>query len=289
MRVEGIIACVMCNVCGEGGKADVSVCRQHQVRNDHARQIRLAGAVAKKESCLPGFVELPLYLRRTDLLLRRIDGILFIALCRERSRGSPRRPPEVWIDIVNSGALIQPSSKAGKGKRLSFTPKVIPRELKRSARPVVGLLACRKTGRQAYRRQARQGHRSTRYTAATIDQLKAETVCDLIARRLMYSYQYIFLCLRRDLTFGINLGPVKDARVVVKMTLRREQLCFGKRSSGMNGRQILIDQSLLRTRPSESEDIACFDLWSLMNVIDNIDVVRIILRDDRGSLTEARR
>ena len=61
----------------------------------------------------------------------------------------------------------------------------------------------------------------------------------------MHLYEDVFVGLRGYLSFGIDLGPVEDAGVVVKVAAGCQQTCFGEWLIRFDERDVLIDEALL--------------------------------------------
>ena len=173
--------------------------------------------------------------------------------------------------------MIEAACKCGKRKRFALTAQVIAGVLHCAAGAVKSDLAGFEVGGQTDRRKIGQGDRSAGNAASAVDHFEAKAVGELIAFSFMHLYKDVFAGLRGDLAPGIDLGPVEDAGMVVEIATGCEQICFGERLIGFNGCDVLIDEALLRVHAAEGQDIAGEDARAFVDVVDNVDAVRVVL------------
>ena len=86
-----------------------------------------------------------------------------------------------------------------------------------AARTVIRFLAGRKVRRQSDGRKVGIATVPLGIFPPRFTNSKSETIRDLISFRFMHLDEYIFFCLRCNLSPGIDLCPVEDARIVVEL------------------------------------------------------------------------
>ena len=76
---------------------------------------------------------------------------------------------------------------------------------------------------------------------------------------------------------GSTSAQSKTPGVIVELAAGGQQLRFGERLAGLDGCDIMIDQSLPCVFASQRKDVAGEDLGTFVDVVDDVDVVRVVL------------
>ncbi len=103
----------------------------------------------------------------------------------------------------------------------------------------------------------------------------------------MNLHQYIFCGLRCDLPFRVDLCPIENAGVVVELAPGQKQLRFRERMFRLDRGNIHIDEPLLCAHPSQGHDLSRKYLRTFIDVVNNLDTMRIGFRDLGCSFAEA--
>ena len=91
----------------------------------------------------------------------------------------------------------------------------------------------------------------------------------------MYLDQDVFLGLRGDLPFGVDLCPIEHTGMIVELAPGDKQFRFGERLTRLDSRYVRIDQALLCMGPSQGNPVSSVHLRTFVDVVHNIDVMRV--------------
>ncbi len=84
-------------------------------------------------------------------------------------------------------------------------------------------------------RQTGECNRSTGNAAAALDDFEPDAIGEFVSLGFMHLDQDVFFVCLGDLPFGINLGPIEDAGVVIELAAGGKQIRCRQRLAGSQG------------------------------------------------------
>src|SRR5947209_15430928 len=188
------------------------------------------------------------------------------------------------VGIDDGSILLQSCGECRKGQRLGFAENIVARVFNGSTRPPERFLAGPKVlGKRSWG-NAGNSNGSAGYASAAINHIKAETIRERIWLRLVNFDDDIFLVLRSYFAPRIDLSPIEHAHLV-QVSFGGKQVVLFQRLPAANLSDLAINQLLLGFIPAQSYNRGRMHLWSFINLILDLQSVRLSWDLFRG-LTE---